>query len=400
MGAQGVAFLAGYALNAALLVLLTAPEVADFGRLQTALRWICAGTLFGLPTGLLRLAPERRADRGALFLSTAVAVALLGVVAAATLDLVPWLRVTLLREGSASAAFAIFAWKAPFAGLFAVSIAAAHASGAFRRQASLETVERAAVLVGSVTGAASWGLRGLVVGSLVGSAVAASAALIASWPHGGRARFRLAQLVDVARIGRARTGVQVLETLRPVALLQILTLRGGGDAGTALLYGGMLFTLPLVAVPERLAQAVYPTMVDEDGETAGLDARSRRLTLELLRLSIPILAVVGVVLTLVLPQLGDGRYAAAVPSAWILLAGVAAQGCTAHLGYLVLVRHRLHLEALASAAALAVTCVSAWYLVPLSGATGAAAALTGGLIVRAGLLAAAAGRSGAERVEG
>jgi O-antigen/teichoic acid export membrane protein len=174
--------------------------------------------------------------------------------------------------------------------------------------------------------------------------------------------------------------------MRPVVLLQILTVRGGGDAGTALLYGGMLFTLPLIALPERLAQAVFPSMLDEDGETADLDARSRRLTRELALIAIPLLALAGGVLTLLLPLLKGGAYTSSVAPAWILLVGVGAQCVVAHLGYVVLVRHRLHWEAVVSGLVLAAMACAAWWLVPLWGANGAATALSAAMVLRAILL--------------
>jgi O-antigen/teichoic acid export membrane protein len=233
------------------------------------------------------------------------------------------------------------------------------------------------------------GLSALIAGSLVGSAVAALVSLIASWPRTPPRGIRLVDLAQLFRIGRARTGVQLLETLRPVVLLQILTLRGGGDAGTALLYGGMLFTLPLVAVPERIAQAVYPTMVGSDGETPDLDAQSRRLTFEIVCVAVPLLGLVGLALTFLLPLLRDGAYAGSVASALIMHVGVAAQRESAHLGYQALVRHRLHWDALVSLAALVLMSVLAWQLVPIWGAAGAATALSAALIARAALLAAA-----------
>lgn len=384
--AQGVAFVAGYGLNAALLVLLDPIELADFGRLREALRWVCALALFGLPTGLLRFAAEHRKERGSLFVTTATAVTLISLLVASVMVLWPQLRQALLLESSAGEMFRVFVWKAPFVGLFAVAIAAAHASGALRRKGGLEALERVAVLVGSVGGALTAGLAGLVVGSLAGSAVAAGIALVATWPKGAARKIKRDAFAAIARVGRARVGVQVLETLRPVVLLQILTVRGGGDAGTALLYGGMLFTLPLIALPERVAQAVFPSMLSETGEAEDLDVRSRRLMRELLAVAVPLLLVAGVVLSLLLPLLKDGAYASSVGTAWILLVGVGAQGVVAHLGYVLLVRHRLHLEALVSGAALVLMSVLAWTLVPRWGADGAAIALSAAMLMRALLL--------------
>jgi O-antigen/teichoic acid export membrane protein len=384
--AQGVAFIAGYGLNAALLVLLEPTELADFGRLREALRWVCALALFGLPTGLLRFAAEHRKERGSLFVTTATAVTLISLLVASVVVLWPQLREALLLESSAGEMFRLFVWKVPFVALFAVALAAAHAQGALRHKGGLEAMERVAVLVGSVGGALTAGLPGLVVGSLAGSAIAAGIALVATWPKDAALRIRREALAGIVSVGRSRVGVQVLETLRPVVLLQILTVRGGGDAGTALLYGGMLFTLPLIALPERLAQAVFPSMLDEEGETADLDARSRRLTRDLTLVAVPLLALAGGALTLLLPLLKGGAYTSSVTTAWILLVGVGAQSVVAHLGYVILVRHRLHWEAVASGLVLAAMACVAWWLVPLWGANGAAGALSAAMVLRAALL--------------
>jgi O-antigen/teichoic acid export membrane protein len=196
-------------------------------------------------------------------------------------------------------------------------------------------------------------------------------------------RFEVRHLRRLLRVGWARTCVQLLESLRPLVLLRVISERGLGDAETGVLYAGLLFTLPLIAVPERLAQALYPTMLDETGETADLDGRSRRVLRDLALVAIPLLVIVGGVLTLALPMFKGGAYAAAVPVVWILLPGVAAHGLAAHQGYVILVRHRLPREAVVSALALGTTGILAWLLVPALGPAGGAVALSTALVVRA-----------------
>jgi O-antigen/teichoic acid export membrane protein len=193
------------------------------------------------------------------------------------------------------------------------------------------------------------------------------------------------------------TGVQVLETLRPVLLLRILAELDVGDAETGLLVAGMSFLLPLIAVPERIAQALYPTMLGAEGEAEGLDRTSGRMLAELAAISVPLLAAVCGLLALVLPAVKGGTWTGTVPVAWALLPGVAAHGLSAHLGYVILVRHRLPLQAGVSAVALAAMAGLAFWLAPLHGAVGAAVALSGALVLRGILVAAVAhakGRSG------
>src|SRR5205823_5809737 len=139
------------------------------------------------------------------------------------------------------------------------------------------------------------------------------------------------------------------------------------------------FTLPLVALPELLAQALYPAMIGPKGEAPGLDRVHRRLFLELLAWTIPALFLVGGLSAWLLPMVGSGRYAGAVPAILAMLPGVAAHGLVAHTGYVVLVRDRLPRAALASAATLATAGLAATLLVPRWGAVGGAVALSAAL---------------------
>jgi len=386
LAAQGVLFGAGFALSAVLLHLLPREDLAHLGRLREALRWLVVLGGFGLGTGLLRHAREHREDRGALLVTTWIAAGALSVAAVAALAALPGLRALVLGDRIAEREFLIYGWKAPCLVVFGATVAVLHAGARFGRMGGLESVERVLVLVGAAAGALAGGLRGLVVGSLVASALAAALSIgfarrevaAASRP----ARLDAGLLARLVRVGRARTAVQLLESLRPLVLLRVITLRGLTDAETGVLYAGMMFTLPLIAVPERLAQALYPTMLDEGGETADLDRRSRRLLLELAAVALPLLAAFGGVLTLVLPVFGGGEYAASVPIVWILLPGVAAHGLAAHQGYVILVRHRLAREAVVSAAALVIAAGLAFVLAPGGRAAGAAAALSAALVVR------------------
>ncbi len=285
-------------------------------------------------------------------------------------------------------------WVNPFHSLparislivFGATMAVLHAGGRFGRMGGLESGERGFVLTCSIAGVLAAGLSGLVIGSLVASILAAAVSIgfarreVASATR--PARFSWPLLRRLFRVGWARTAVAFLETLRPLVLLRVITLRGLTDAETGILYAGMLFTLPLIAVPERLAQALFPTMLDENGEAADLDRRSRRLLRELVAVALPLLLAVGGVLTLVLPVFKGGEYADAVRIVWILLPGVAAHGLAAHQGYVILVRHRLPYEAVVSGLALLATATLAFVLVPSWRGTGAAVALSAALVAR------------------
>lgn len=388
--AQGVTFVAGVALSLALVQILPPAELAHFGPLREGLRWAVVPGLMGLSTGLLRVAPERPQDAGNLLLTAWCGAAGLSIATVAALLLTPGLLHLVLQDPVAETAFRLFGWKVPFIALFSIAVAMAHAQGRLVRKGCLEGAERVLVLAGSVTGAVLDGFHGLVVGSLAGSATAAAVGVVVS---GGllsapdSPQFRPSLLPPLLAVGGPRAGVQLVEALRPLALLAVMTHRGGAGAEMGLLYGAMMLTLPLVAIPERVAQAIYPTMLDRSGETPDLDARGRRISRELVLVGLPALLLAGVVLSFVLPVLKGGSYAGSVPALWALLPGVAAHGLAAHVGYVVLVRRRLVAEMGVSLAALAVTVLAAWTLVPALGALGGATALSTGLVVRLLLLA-------------
>src|SRR6185295_10761760 len=115
---------------------------------------------------------------------------------------------------------------------------------------------------------------------------------------------------------------------------------GPGKPETGLLVTATSLVLPLVGLPEVLAQALYPAMIGPKGESPGLDRVHRRMFRELLVATVPLLVVLGALAMWLLPMLGSGRYAGAVPAVLVLLPGVAAHGLVAHTGYVVLVRDR------------------------------------------------------------
>jgi len=398
LGAQAVTFGLGLGLSAALLALLPLEDLGRFGRLREALRWVCVLGLLGIPTGLLRLGAEQRARRGILLATAWIGAVTLSIVIAVALFVLPsGLRGLLLSDPVAEEEFLVFVWKAPFLAVFVVAISSLHAAGRLKARGFLESGERVAVFAMSVLGAATGGLSGLVVGSLLGSALAAAIAVPAALrpiPHGDR-RLRpdRACFRDLLRVGWPRTQVQMLEALRPLLLLQVIAFRADTPpVATGLLYGGMLFALPLIAIPERVAQAFFPTLFDERGEAADLDRRRRRLTLELAAVGIPLLALIGGAASLLLPMFRGGEYAGSVPVLWLLLPGVAAHGLAAHQGYVILARDRLKQEAVVSAVVLVLMFTLAWILVPGLGARGAAGALSAALVVRAVLISIVAGR--------
>jgi O-antigen/teichoic acid export membrane protein len=394
LGAQAVLFGLALLLGGALLLFLSREDLAHFGRMREALRWVVVAGTLGLPTGLLRLGAERVGERGALLGTSLAGAGVLSVFVLSAVLLLPGVGGLLLGDEVALGHFVLFGMKAPLVAVLAVAISFAHASGRLGRKAGLEVAERVLVFAGSVAGAAFGGLAGLVLGSLLASAaaaaVAAAVALRQSAGEGSKPGFRRELLGPLLRVGRARTGVMLLEAFRPLLLLRVMTERGGGDAETGLLVAAMMLTLPLVAVPERLAQAAYRDMVGEKGEAPDLSRTGRRLLLELAVLAVPALLLAGGAFHVLLSYVRGGEHAGAAVAVWILLPGVAAHGLAAHLGYVILVRHRLGQEALVSGVTLVATVVLAWLAAPRWGTNGAAGALGAALILRTGLLAVVA----------
>jgi len=384
---------AGFLLKVALVgwVFRDEPEsMARFGLLNELLQWTCAVGIFGLSQGVLRLWPERVAERTSIVTTAWLAVLAISVVVTALVQFVTPLREFLLGDAVAADLFAPYGWKAPAIGVIAVGAAAYHAAGRFRAKATLEASERVAVTVGSLIGAVANGLPGLLWGSFVASVAVA----IGIRPRGG-APSR-AVLRELASIGAPQLAVSVFETARVFVVLRVMTACGPGDVATGCLATAIGFATPLVVLPEILAQALYPTMVGASGERRGLDRQRLRFFLELCAVWLPLLAFAGAAAWLLLPAVGDGQYAGAVWPMLALLPGVAAHGLAAHTGYVVLVRGRNLHAAIVSAATLVVAGAGAWYAAPIWGATGAAGALSAALVLRTLLLHVAARRANAD----
>jgi O-antigen/teichoic acid export membrane protein len=386
---QAVVIASGLGLKVVLVGWVFRDEPKSMGRftvLNELLQWTSAVGIFGLATGLQRLWPERVADRRSLVKTAWLAAIGLSAAVTAVLQFVPGLAQKLLGDVVAAGLFAPFAWKAPAIAAFAVTAAAYHASGRLRAKATLEAGERVAVAAGAVIGGAAGGLAGVLWGSFIGSLLVA---LIAS-PRGGS--FERPLFGDLARIGRSQLAYLVLDTARLVLVLRVMGHAGADVRERGLFAAAAGFALPLVVLPEMLAQALYPSMIGPRGEAEGLDRTHRRLFLELAAAWIPLLAVAGVAAAWLLPQAGSGGYAGAVaPFLW-LLPGVAAHGLVAHTGYVVLVRDRVHEAAVAAGAALVVAGAATWAFVPAWGAAGAAAALSAAMIVRSAMLVVSARR--------
>ena len=383
---------AGFLLKVALVGWVFRDEpaaMARFSLLNELLQWTCAVGIFGLAQGVLRLWPERVEERTSIVTTAWLAVLAISVTVTALVQFVTPLRDFLLGDAVAADLFAPFGWKAPAIGVIAVGAAAYHAAGRFRAKATLEASERVAVTVGSLAGAVANGLPGLVWGSFVASLVIA----VGIRPRGG-APSR-AVLRDLASIGAPQLAVSVFETARIFLVLRIMTERGPGDVATGCLATAIGFATPLVVLPEMLAQALYPTMVGASGERRGLDRQRLRFFVELCAIWLPLLAFAGAAAWLLLPAVGDGKYAGAVAPMLALLPGVAAHGLAAHTGYVVLVRGRNVRAALVSAATLVAAGAGAWYAAPRWGATGAAAALSAALVLRTLLLHVAVRRTDA-----
>lgn len=374
---------AGFVLKVALVgwVFRDAPEaMARFGLLNELLQWTCAVGIFGLAQGVLRLWPERVAERTSIVTTAWLAVLAISIAVTALVQFVTPLRELLLGDPVAADLFAPFGWKAPAIGVIAVGAAAFHAAGRFRAKATLEASERIAVTLGSLIGAVANGLPGLLWGSFVASILVA----IGIRPRGG-APSR-AVLRELSTIGAPQLAVSVFETARIFLVLRIMTERGPGGVATGCLATAIGFATPLVVLPEILAQALYPTMVGASGERRGLDRQRLRFFVELTAVWLPLLALAGAAAWWLLPAVGDGKYAGAVAPMLALLPGVAAHGLAAHTGYVVLVRGRNVRAALVSAATLVAAGAGAWYAAPRWGATGAAGALSAALVLRTLLL--------------
>ena len=201
---------------------------------------------------------------------------------------------------------------------------------------------------------------------------------------------------ELLRVGAPQMAISLLESLRPLILLRIAQELVGGDA-LGHLATAKTFALPLVIAPELLAQALFPGMHGPGGEKAHVEGDRKRFIAEIAVAGVVVCAIYGGLAAWLLPSIGTGKYAGAVVPLLVLLPGVLAQGATAHTGYVLLVRDRLGKAALVSVLSLVVTVFLAALLVPrtdaFGGATGAALALSVGLVVRSALLLAFARQS-------
>jgi len=380
LGGQAVIFAVAFLQRPALLLVLDTEDFAAFGLLNETLRWAVVAGGLGLATGLLRMAPLHPRARGALLRRASLVILAASTLAVAGVQL---LGPIALGDGPARAAFAVFGWKVPCIALAALALASLHAAGKLRAKAVVDALDKVLVLALAVGGAALDGLRGLVLGSLVASAMTSAIALrVATIQAGPSERPERGLMGKTFAVGRAHLAFMLVETSRRLLVLRLVEARGAGAADTAYVYAAMALTLPLIALPEMIAQAVYPGMVTERGERADLDASHSRLFREQALVFLPLLCLYGAGLWFVLPLLKGGAYAGAVAPALALLPGVAAHGLTAHTGYVVLVRDRLPQAVAVSALALAVAGAVAWWAIPVLGATGAALALSVALAVR------------------
>jgi O-antigen/teichoic acid export membrane protein len=379
----------GFVLKAALVGwVLDRKSWGRFTSLNELLQWTTAVGIFGLATGLQRLYPERVADRRALAKTAWLAAIGIAAAVVATIQFAPGLAHLLLGDAVAVRHFAPFSWQAPALAATAVTVAALHAAGRLRQKAALEASQRVAIAAGALVGGALAGFEGVLWGWFVG-AVAVAAVV---GPRGGA--FERPLLGQLARIGHAQLVYVLLDTARFLVVLRVVATRAGEDWVAQRDYFATAagFALPIVVVPELIAQALFPSMIGPAGEARGLDRTHRRLLLELAAAWLPLLALAGAAAAWLLPLARHGEYAGAVAPFLAILPGVAAQGLVAHTGYVVLVRDRLHEAAVAAGVALAVAAGAAWALVPRYGATGAGAALSAALIVRSAMLVVSARR--------
>ena len=388
---QAVVYAAAFTLNVALIfwIFPDAPDaIAHYGIANNVLQWTTVAGIFGLATGVLRVIPEHPEAARDVHRTASLVAFLASLVVYAAVAFVPPLGDALMRDPVAQAGFLVLGLKGPLGALIALTTSTLHAQNRLTAKAAVEGAERVAVLAFGLAGARWLGLPGLFAGSFAGSAVAWGLSLIVVRPERWHVRWDL--FAQVFRVGRMQLAFFLVETFRPLLLLRLMTDHGPGAAETGLLVTAMSIVLPMVAIPEILAQALYPSMVGRGGETADAEHKHRTLLIEMVVLSIPALLVFAGLAAWVLPKVGDGSYAGAVGAVLALLPGVAAHGLMALTGYVVLLRGRLHLAVVASVVSLAVTWVAARYLVPEWGATGAGVALSLALVVRSGLLLLAA----------
>lgn len=387
--AHGALVVVGLGWKPALLFVLAAPsDVAHFAVMDETLAWVASFALLGLPTAVLRLAPEHPAERGSIA-STAIAMAglavalVLGVFAAS-----PALRRWLLGDVVAAEMFVWYGLRLPSLAAVAVLLAMVHAAGRLRRKGALQVGERLAFVVPALGGAWLAGIPGLVAGAVIGSAAAAGTVLLGALPAvGDRAAWPSRRWVrPLLAVGGVQAGVMLFETARTVGVLRVMTASGQPLAEVAGLGAALALILPAIAGPELIAQALYPRMIGPGGVATDLDGVHGRMLGELVAVFLPLLIVYGLAAAWLLAVARGGALASGAIPALLLVPGVAAHGIVAQTGYVLLVRDRLPRALGVSVVALCVTLGLSVWLVPLLGAIGAAAALSSGLVVRALLL--------------
>lgn len=393
---QAVLLGSGFALNAFLVAGPFRDDTSQMARLTLltqALQWIVVAMLLGLPGALLRLVPARPADAPDLVTTARLAVGVVALAAVSVVVVVPAAAESFLGDRDAAESFRVFGWRGLCLALTALAVATLHAQGRLGRKAAAECGDRVLILVLGIAGVLAAGFDGLVLGYVAGAAGGTVVAWTLARDRAARpGRFRGDLLRDLLRVARPQLVLTILETLRPFAVLRLATMTIGDDR-TGLLGTAIVFTLPLVALPEMAAQALFPRMLGPDGERDHVAREHRSLVREVVIAGLPLLAVYGALAAWLLPLAGTGRYAGAVAPLLALLPGVLAHGLTAHTGYVLLVRDRLGRAAAASAATLAATVGLAYVLLPRWGAAGGAAAISCALVLRAALFLAAARRA-------
>lgn len=390
LAGHGVVLVSGFLLQVALVAWVFRPEeMATVGLLSQALQWVAVVALAGLPAGLLRHVPARPGEEADLLTTARAFVFLTTVATALTATFLPGPVRSLIGDADAARLFGVYAWRAPPLAHLVLIAAWLHAQGRLRPKAVIESAERVLVLVLALAFAAADGLGGFVVGSIAATILAYLVAY--RWlPRGGRVRLRL--LGPLLRVGAPQLAIGLLETARPLVVLGLAT-RTVGDRDTGLLATAMGFSLPLIALPELAAQALFPGMHGPAGEGRHVRSEATRVVREVLLTGAVLLTVYGVAAAWLLPLAGRGGYAGAVLPLIALLPGVLAHGLSSHAGYVLLIRDRLPATACASAVSVAVAGLLAWQLFPAMGAVGGAIALSAAALVRTAIILVAARRA-------
>jgi O-antigen/teichoic acid export membrane protein len=386
LAGHGVVLVTGFGLQVALVAWAFRPEeMAPYGLLSQALQWIVVGTLLGIPTALLRHVPARPEEARDLLATARATVLATTVATAAALTLLPPVRRALLGDDDAARVFEVYAWRAVPLAQIVVTTHWLHARGRLGAKAATEASERVLILGLALAGALVAGLAGFGWGSVAATTLGAAVAWKLAGGDGVRGRPRAALVRPLLRVGAPQLLLALLETVRPLLVLRLAT-QTIGDLETGLLATGIAFSLPLIALPDLAAQALFPGMHGPDGERGHVRGEARTVLREVLVAGALFLLLYGAAAAWLLPTLRGGRYAGAVAPLVALLPGVLAHGLSSHAGYLLLVRDRLGAAALASAVSVAVAGVVAWALLPTWGAAGGALALSAAALVRTSII--------------